>query len=61
MQSLYPCIMSILIFPSKIWAKSEHYTQQNMVLLNIIMAIHVKTSVAILSNTRKDGKDECRY
>ena len=23
--------MHILIFPSKIWAKSAHYTQQNMV------------------------------
>ena len=30
-QSLYPWIMHILIFPSKIWAKSVHYTQQNMI------------------------------
>ena len=28
----YPCIMRILIFPSKMWAKDAHYTQQNTVL-----------------------------
>ena len=39
MQSLYPCIMSILIFPSKIWAKSEHYTQQNIVIL-VYLLLH---------------------
>ena len=27
----YPCIMHILIFPSKIWAKSVHYIQQNTI------------------------------
>ena len=31
MYSLCPCIMCILIFPSKIWAKSAHYTWQNAV------------------------------
>ena len=33
MQSLYACIMCILIFPSIIWAKSVHYTWKNMVFL----------------------------
>ena len=28
----YPCIMRSLIFPSKMWAKDAHYTQQNTVL-----------------------------
>ena len=31
MQSLYPCIMSILIFPQKFGQKTAQYTRQNMV------------------------------
>lgn len=52
--SLYPCMMGILLFPSKIWAKRAHFTQQNTLYIPFSHSLTVEVKVQTRPGSRRN-------